>query len=114
MEGHELTLYGRCPDCRPTTAQKRRKKLNTAAVLLFILGFLLAPLLHQLETAHGHEHHDAAHCGLCQLAHLPALDNVPVLAPTPALVWIAAAMDPIPAPRPSRHHLLPYSCGPTA
>ena len=114
VEGHDLTLYGRCPTCRKPAPARRRRKLNAVAALLFVLGFLLAPLLHQLETAHGHEHHDADHCGLCQLAHLPALDAVPVLAPTPVLQWCASPLLPVATPATPTDHLLPYSCGPPA
>ncbi len=114
VESHELTLYGRCPSCKKSAPDQRRRKRNAVAALLFVLGFLLAPLLHQMETAHGHEHHDADHCGLCQLAHLPALDAVPVRAPTPILQWCASSPLPVATPATPTDHLLPYSCGPPA
>ena len=114
VEGHELTLYGRCPSCRPAAPKKRRRALNAAALLLFLYGFLLVPLLHQLQTAHGHEHHDHDHCGLCQLAHLPVLDSVPVRALAPDFTWHEIPLLPVALPATPTDHLLPYSCGPPA
>lgn len=114
VEGHELTLYGHCPSCTTPPSATRRRKLNAAAALLFVLGFLLAPLLHQLETTQTHAHHDADHCGLCQMAHLPALDAAPERPPQPSLVGYEPSFIPVAITTTPAHFLRPYSCGPPA
>lgn len=103
-----------------------KRILNSLAVGLFLLGFLVVPAVHRAVASHhsaacassdsGEHHppvkHNGTHCGICQLAHAPLLAAVPVPTVIPVAVSIASVRAPSLAPvmRPVR--LLPFSCGP--
>ena len=98
---------------------------NIALVALFVLGVILAPVLHRVACsceighdgkAQSHSHHpakhDSEHCPVCQLAFTPMTLGAPVAVPVvagmvPERVFLAVRIPP-------RYvdHRLPFSCGP--
>jgi hypothetical protein len=105
-----------------------RRKLNILALVLFVAGFLAAPLLHGAGASrcdHGYDHssrnddpqpptHDTEHCPICQLANTPHIAALPCIRLAPLAVAVAPLLIPSQAPVVRLTHRLPFSCGPPA
>lgn len=111
------------------------KRLNILAVALFVWALVLAPAAHRAgetracESGSSCSHephetprpgneppakHDAAHCGVCQLAHAPALAAASAMYMVPDATPAAIPEFSFLAPAVPAACRLPFSCGPPA
>ena len=63
-----------------------KRRVATFLGLVFVVGVLLIPTLHQAHSAACHDHHDAEECPICQLAVMPADVAVPHIEPVPQVL----------------------------
>ena len=77
------------------TASKTKRYLATLLGLLFVVGVLLIPALHQAHCAACHDHHGSEQCPICQIAVTPVDATAPHVEPA-AQILVSV---PIPLPR---------------
>ncbi len=58
--------------------------------------------------------HDAAHCGICQLAHMPALAAAPIAVSMPETAWMWSLAVSYDSPAVPASRQLPFARGPPA
>ena len=63
-----------------------KQRVATFLALVFVVGVLVVPMLHQAHCAACHHHHDAEECPICQLAVMPVDATVPYIEPVPQLL----------------------------
>ena len=59
----------------------RKPSVATCLALLFVVGVLIVPALHEAHCAACHDMHDSDHCPICQVACTPLVIAVPQIEP---------------------------------
>ncbi|MFO7534125.1 MAG: hypothetical protein R6X19_00310 [Kiritimatiellia bacterium] len=73
------------------------KRLSSSLlVVLFVLGALIIPFMHQAHCADGHVSKNAGHCLICQTAHTPLQLSPVSLAPVCAVRAVVALLPFVP------------------
>ena len=65
-----------------------KRTIATLLISVFVVGVLLGPVLHRLESAHDHHSHNSAQCPACQLGIMPIVTAAPQSAPTVLFVVV--------------------------
>jgi len=73
-----------------------KRRVATFLGLVFVVGVLLIPTLHQAHGAACRDHHDAEECPICQTAVMPADVAVPRIEPVPRILVSVPLLIPEP------------------
>ena len=76
-----------------------KRSITAVLALVFVVGVLLVPTLHQVHCAASHDAHDAGHCPICQITGTPLDATAPHIEPVAqGLVSVRICLPPSPIP----------------